>query len=105
MPHWVLWVLLAFFLTTSVITVVKLRRRPHYDPWPDWRHADGRDAADVATDPGIPAIIEDTTRVISTDDWAEKMSVPAPEIIAQPISVEQAEAWAQQWRDQELARA
>lgn len=99
-PSWVIWLGLIFFICALVATVravvnrnADLSRRG--DPWPSWQHTDGKDAYEAATDPGIPAVTDDTHDgvPVSATTWMEAMTAPAPPIEAKVTDLETVESW------------
>jgi hypothetical protein len=94
---------LVFFTGSLAVTIWLLVQRhrdrdlsTHGDPWPGWGHADGKNAYEAATDPGL-AVVHDDTAVLGTivadNDWTVAMTMPAPAIQAYPVAPEVAEQW------------
>jgi hypothetical protein len=119
------WLGLAIFLITFAVIgwLIRDRRKDpdlseRDDPYPGWRHADGKDAYDALTDPNLPAVgyerpepepepVADTVifgTVVDDGEWAEETAVPAPAIVASPVHHEQALAWISKWEDEDNAR-
>lgn len=43
-------------------------------------------------------------RIVDEDHWAQEAAIPAPDIVANPVHVEKALAWIDQWEREDKAR-
>lgn len=127
-PRWLLVILMLLLAVSFLINVVQgrqitgLRRELAgeeeyvFEGW-----GDEQDVVDAITDPDLPAYgyerpepelahdgpVPDTVifgKIVDEDHWAEEATIPAPEIVANPVHVEQAQRWIAQWEAEDAAR-